>query len=513
LTIASDNYQVDDIFECHLTALAIGLRGDLVEIRYVDNDPYKSCRILLVRQRPLNNDKLSQIVLTLRKGQTNVYINGKQIIENAPNSFITNLTMWNPDSTLQLLSNHQPSLAEAYSGALYQVSISGQGNPAEQIQLAYEKRLEIIEDDLLNRKPLKLLASAKSARVIQGQSSLIQLGGFNQSLPEYDVWIELIVLPQHGTLLSENGPIRASGARLPLQDAESALFLFYRPWSDDFFTTPDTSFSGQVLNLSPDVITFRLLAIGINDGDLLGWSEPVQKDIQIQHVNCPPVLKINETARVPAQQPFGAGGYPIAYLDGVQLQDPDKNIDRIRIDVWTDHGSLILTEFANLADFTPRRNRSFTDWQCHGDPSGSRNMTFLTEPDSATKILSSLKYEGFFWDHQDVIVIRIYDGSGNACLDEDEHSQGTIHDGCYEIVAKVTVPPISMTEKGFKLKDISLVQISFWLLIFVPILAFLYVVQHLRSCMNSCRKGSGADVDGSIGDEMSFETDVETEGV
>ena len=68
VTIASDYYRGVDIFECHLEALAIGLRGNLVEIRYVDDDPYKSCRILLVRQRPLSEDELSQIVLTMHEG-------------------------------------------------------------------------------------------------------------------------------------------------------------------------------------------------------------------------------------------------------------------------------------------------------------------------------------------------------------------------------------------------------------------------------------------------------------
>lgn len=67
VTISTDQFQVDDIFECQLTALAIGLRGDLLEIRYVDNDPYQSCRILLVRNRPLNDDETLQIVLTLHE--------------------------------------------------------------------------------------------------------------------------------------------------------------------------------------------------------------------------------------------------------------------------------------------------------------------------------------------------------------------------------------------------------------------------------------------------------------
>jgi len=500
--IASDQHQVDDIFECQLTALAIGLRGDLLEIRYVDNDPYQSCRILLVRDRPLNNDETTQIVVTLHESQTSVYINGDPIITSAPNSFMTNLTMWNADSTMRLFANRQSMPTDIYSGALYQVSIYDQVDAAERIQLAYQERLLGFKDALANYGPLRLVASPKSATVVQGQSSTIHVGGFNQSMPEYEVWIEILVLPQHGTLLSEKGPIRDSGISLPLQSSSLEMSFFYRPRSDDFFTSPDTSFSGKELDLSPDVVEFRLLAVGNDGDDVLGWSEPVAKNIHVQHVNRPPTLEIAKTAYVPPEQSFGAWGYPIAYLEGVQLEDPDRNVDRVRVDVWANNGSLAFSDYATLADFTPRKNRGNSNWQCHGDPSGSRNMTFLAEPDSVSQILSSLRYEGFFWDQEDAILIRMYDGSGGACLDEDEHSRGTIHDGCYEIIAKVKVPPISMTEKEFKLKNISFVQISFWLMVFVPILAVLYVVQRLRSCVNSCRKGGGVGVDGSIGEDV-----------
>lgn len=419
---------------------------------------------------------------------------------------MTNLTRWDADSTLLLLSTRQSLPTDIYSGVLYQVAIYDQVDTAERIQLAYQERLQGFEDGLLNREPLRLEASAQFATVVQGESSTIHVGGSNHSMPEYEVQIEILGLPQHGTLLSENGPIRDSGTRLPLQGSSSELSIFYRPWSDKFFTSPDTTFSGKELDLSPDALEFRLVAIGNSSGDLLGWSEPVQKNIHVQHVNRPPTLEIAKTALVPPEQSSSAWGYPIAHLESAQLKDPDKNVDRVRVDIWASNGSLAFPDYATLADFSPRNNRGHPNWRCHGDPSGSQNMTFLAEPDSVTQILSSLTYEGFSWDQEDVIVIRIYDGSGGACLDEDEHSQRTIHEACYEIIAEVNVPPISITEREFNLKDISLVEVSFWIMIFVPILALLYVVHRLRSCINSCRKGGGVRVDGSTsGDETSVE--------
>jgi hypothetical protein len=70
LTIGGLRYQDDDddYYICRNTELYLGLRANLLEIRYVDNDPRLSCRILLVRQQPLRNNELVQIVLTLNQG-------------------------------------------------------------------------------------------------------------------------------------------------------------------------------------------------------------------------------------------------------------------------------------------------------------------------------------------------------------------------------------------------------------------------------------------------------------
>lgn len=70
LAIGGLHYQdeEDDYYACRNTELYLGMRGDLLEIRYVDNDPRMSCRVLLVRQQPLRNENLTQIMLTLYQG-------------------------------------------------------------------------------------------------------------------------------------------------------------------------------------------------------------------------------------------------------------------------------------------------------------------------------------------------------------------------------------------------------------------------------------------------------------
>lgn len=58
----------DDYNFCRNMELYLGLRGNLLEIKYVDNDVRNSCRTLLVRQQAVENEKLVQVVLALNQG-------------------------------------------------------------------------------------------------------------------------------------------------------------------------------------------------------------------------------------------------------------------------------------------------------------------------------------------------------------------------------------------------------------------------------------------------------------
>lgn len=123
-------------------------------------------------------------------------------------------------------------------------------------------------------------------------------------------------------------------------------------------------------------------------------------------------------------------------------------------------------------------------------------MTFLAEPDSVSLLLSNVQYEGFHWNQEDTIVIRIYDGSGGPCLEEDEHKYNSIHNGCYEIVAAMSIPAIAQTPKDFSIQDVSMLQLSFWLLCLIPLMALCCVIQCFCKCRKRfCRRGRGGGIE------------------
>eukprot|EP00980_Cylindrotheca_fusiformis_P011791 scaffold2816_cov121-Cylindrotheca_fusiformis.AAC.7 len=498
----NDDDDYDKVYGCYNEELYVGMRGDLLEVRYVDNDPRLSCRVLMVRQQPLNNE-LTQVVLALFRGETSVYINGKPIIVGAPNSFMTNLTAWNPESTLQLLSNHFST--QAFAGTLHQVSIYDQFLTDIQIGTVYQQKLLDQEDSISEREPLHLVALEEPSTIIQGEASSVSVGGLNRSTDEYLIQVEIMSLPTYGSILGDQGPIRDTGVLIPLNGSWKTTSLFYRSWSDDLFTTPQFSYSGKDLHLSPEAFEYRLVAIDRSNGALLGLSSIVRKEIFIRHVNQAPALVVPRIATIAADQPTGIGARPIAEIEGALLDDPDRNVDRVRVDIWTHNGTIAMRNYHQLADFNPRATRSQLSWQCHGSPEGSRNMTFLAEPDSVTLILSSLRYEGFHWNQEDSIVIRIYDGSEGPCLEEDEHKFNSIHDGCYEIVATLSVPPIAQPKADFDIRDVSMLEVSFWLLCLIPLMALCCIIQ-------CCCKFKNVFCNRSVGGGVTMETTDEEQG-
>ena len=114
-------------------------------------------------------------------------------------------------------------------------------------------------------------------------------------------------------------------------------------------------------------------------------------------------------------------------------------------------------------------------------------MTFVAEPDDVSAILSNVKYTGFYWDQEDSIVIRIFDGSGGGCLKEEEHKYHSIHLGCYKTDATISVPAISQPPDRFDFRNISFAQVLFYIVLATVLLACSRVCLCIRGLYNRIR--------------------------
>jgi hypothetical protein len=459
----------------------------------------------------------------------------------ARNSFQTTLASWNPEYRMQLFSNHLlPSEDLYFSGAIHQVSLYDQALGEEEIRATHTSELDRLEQEANSTETtsntetttsntettspaslLHLVASAfKDATLVQGRTdeTSIWVGGWNASTTEWTVMVEIVSLPSFGSLQqSLEGPIISSpGARIPLLGNATRTPLVYRTLSEDFFNVPSSSFHGIDLELNSESFEYRLVALN-DDNTVVGSSEYVTQPIHVVHVNHPPVLKVSNRASISDDQPTGFGTRPKAHLGELTVLDQDFNIDRVRVDVWATNGTLTLPEaYRQLTDFESCADRTFSAWQCHGRGEGAdRNMTFVAEPSDVSLILSNLEYNGFFWDQQDEIVVRIWDGSGGSCLDEQEHESRffvtdnffdtsntfyTIHEGCYKEMAVIEVPAISMSggsgssEQGllaslFDFNDFGLPDVIFWVAVVFVLTFCCMTICACRRCVRRLTRG------------------------
>lgn len=551
---------------------------------YVDDDHYHrkmyagrddefSCRVLLLPEWKLELQELHHVVLNWQwgGGLLEVYGNGILLVRidllgsrvldvDAPIPDIPySLRPWDQDYRLQLFSNDLVS--GHFPGTIHHVSIYNQSLSEETVRTIYEggkaERAQGVMIDPNN--PLYLVASptADDVLTVQGHPVTFTVGGnYNVSTPYWDILIEILSLPKYGDLRLglDGNTISAPGDRLSLEQAQPRTYVTYRQRDDSFFTTPTQSFYGELIFppdhgtnhtttatttqslASPPVESFsyRLIAVDkVDPSRVLGWSESITQNVHIVHLNHPPRLKFPQAVTEPDQQPKeGTSSRPWAMVKDVVLDDTaDYNIDRVRVDVWALNGTLSIMsdDIRQMADFESCSNRPvvpssrsspYSHWYCFGDGITDRNMTFLATPDNVSVILSNIRYDAFFWDQEDAIIIRIFDGVGGPCLQEEEHNSGryrsqgnngdligrqeygTFHDNCFMLTKAIRVPPLSRTfspgdvgirgffNELFDFKGFGIPDLIFWICLVLIIMAcccFVWALNQMCCCFKGAR--------------------------
>ena len=498
--------------ECEGRDLSLSQRGGALEVLLSEGSAGELCRRLSIEDAIVPN-ALLQVVVALNQGETSVYLNGMPIVLNAPNKFHTDLKYWNPDSTLQLFSSHSdPSLY--FEGSIHQVSLYDQIVKEKQVASMYKHGRQDLNQTFMERESLRLVASTEPANFVQGRASSFTIGGFNSTTVEWQILVEIVTVPTFGRLQAEEGMVLTSGYRIPLLGDAIRTSLVYEPFQEEYFNVPCCTHGGKDLGKPQDLIEYRLVAVNKRDkSTVLGTSDTVQQRLAVLHINHEPRLVVPNQVFVPLEQTSGLAARPRALLEGIELKDEDQNIDQVRVDVWAKNGTLTIPEdYLHLADFKSCANRNPRSWQCHGTGVASRNMTFLAEPDDATKILSNLQYDGFFWHQKDEIRLRVYDGTGGSCLAEEEHQvrfSGVgieVNRTCYELEASIAVPAIPRPEINeriqtkqyiaslFRVKNFGAPEIVFWSMILLLGTLCCCCCRFFLNCLGNARRVGGCEL-------------------
>jgi len=468
---------------------------DEVLVSYTDGDPARSCRYRQVPYVTLPENETIHVAVTFDTSRTYIYMNsiGGRVL-GPPNSFDTTLQHWNlADSSLQLFAAYASEVV--FRGAIHQLDLFDQFLEGPQIAAVYE---EGVSHDVASQEQVVVLATPqKHGNIIRQDARpatplTLRLGSSNVTSAVLQLQVELLSLPRHGRLwtiaddeLSAAVEVLTNNTRFPLALGESAVSVHYELTSNTssedtydyfkYFNQPTVNAYGENLLLDPESFDFRVLAYDKN-AQLLATSPSVQQNVYVVHVNHPPILlSVPEEAILDVVDPSNAFVVGIDFAD-----DPrDRNLDRVRVDVWTSSsgaggGELSLPQpFLPYADFESCRHRNWSSWQCVGDGNRDRSMTFVAFPDMIPLILHHLEYYSSSSDDSDEITIRVSDGAGGMCLEDAEHLQfqqqqqqqqqqssslwrdddhhhhynfTSIRDHCFQIEATVSVPSYSYND-------------------------------------------------------------------
>lgn len=485
-TVASNGDDEDDD-DCAGFEVALAQRGQQLELRYVDyKDTQELCRVLIVRQHDLEPHVLQQVLVLWLDGETYVYLDGLAILQGAPNDFDTTLSRWDPLSRLELFGRPQldPQDNDTFQGSLNMISIYNQALKEEDVAELYRQGEAMLKLARRQTNPLRIeMVDVTSVHVLsQGSTTSITIGdsftfdAADTTAPgDWSLGVEISMLPRFGSLYASEilteETLLGNQSLLSLDNLNRTTTLWYHPDREDFFNAPSFAFNGTSLAPQRESFSYRIVAVAggtdLGSSSVVAASEVVEQEVIVIHVNHPPELKAPQQIRVDEEQPTGVGARPRAHLDAVQVLDAaDYNIDRIRVDLWARNGTLVIDEdYLSLADFASCRaaerlallGSGAVSWGCHGNGVANRNMTFVAIPDDVSQILSHVQYHGFHWNQEDEVVIRLYDGVDGPCLSQEEHRRvqypdqrskyHTIHnEECFEVVARVQIPAISMED-------------------------------------------------------------------
>lgn len=455
------------ISECHGSEMTLAQHGHWLVLRYWERG---HCRAFVLRQKALTPGRLQQVVLVWSEATISIYIDGSSVVQDAPNGFDPTMSLWNRTSSqLHIMGTHGP-----YSSSMSMISVYNQ-----RVSEIYVAHLYSMGKDVLERAKLNRLTLAITPQITSLPSPVAQAGGavveldasFDSSwlnsttLDDFSTLVEISSLPTHGSL--SIGSVKSH--RIKLGDRISHPYTIHY-WSDPhYFNVPGTAYNGTKLHRPPENFTYRILVVEDDEHLLLAATDIIVKEIKVVHVNHPPILKLpkNQTLRESSRTSKVANGtLPVLEIEGTEIiDDLDMGIDRLRVDIIVEHGTLTLATYENI-DFTTCRlekRRSVVPnaaWGCQGSQDPERALTFVATPSSASLALSRILYTGFRFGQPDELLIRIYDGSNGACLSTQEHGKRylstnstvypfsvDVNNRCFETTGALYIPPLNKATK------------------------------------------------------------------
>jgi Concanavalin A-like lectin/glucanases superfamily len=474
---------------------------------------------------------LTHVAVVFDASETRLYVNGQVVIRGIPNHFHTMMSNWNFATSSLLLFAAPIASYELFHGSILQVDLFREA-------LAIDSITSLYGEGFLPVAPSVVSVTARLDEIhwmYQQSSSAnaslsLQIGSWNETASVFRLEVELLSLPQYGSLsYNETQVICSTTCRFPMEKGTNVVTLNYQPAKSEYFNFPLVNMYGRNTPFSAESFDFRIRAHDFNR-KLIALSPTTTQPIIVIHVNHPGILTGPNQALLDSMNPIEAiVPTPIDYADAL-----DYDTEYVRVDLWAEHGLLSLhVDGLRLAEFDACRDRmGFAgQWDCVGDGKRNSNMTFLAIPSDIRSILRYLAYHRQPPGLTDKIHVQVWDGrGGEMCLSPLEHSMRLqtfmpgntpvfvefVQNRCYyqHISLEVSgynssdIDPLEPIDKarftGF-LGFLSIADLLFWSLVCFVIVFCALCCRQLPRC-----SARGRAVDVSSGNDNGDETPIPT---
>lgn len=287
---------------------------------------------------------------------------------------------------------------------------------------------------------------------VEETTSSIKINGIDKSDSGRSVKIRVIATPKHGTIYHDSdcnnaiAPSEHLSTVLTQATYTTGVNVYYRS-SSNYFTYPNKMWDGKELAVEPDYFTFETV---VDDGSD-AVSKPVVQYIGIKNVNDPTVLQFTSAKDVievyaMTSKVSTEGKEPTAaVIGGISIHDPDLNVDVVKVHIQTTNGGMItLNQNISTSVIFLGKLDSFDycytmELPCTGDGIEDEEIVFIGMPADVELVLNGMMYINTNANVKDTINITIYDGVGDACLDESSHDAYSIRNECYTSQVSIDV--------------------------------------------------------------------------
>lgn len=240
---------------------------------------------------------------------------------------------------------------------------------------------------------------------------------------EVHIYFNITGIPTLGELIDAGGINNSVGIGYVPEDNlsypyDDGVGLTYQP-AADFFNSPTVTWNGTQLESTSITISYHAL---VTLGDAILSSAIETQDIKVVNVDdsstvvCPTSEYTLDGALYSIDHDPTEDRPDAVYLYGFEIEDKDRGVDPIRMDIYIEEGWISLD--SNSSDALNMRMNcdSNTEFYCTGDGHEDDDVILKAQPVDVVTALNGMLYASFYDEISDQMNITMYDGAGSVCI-------------------------------------------------------------------------------------------------